>query len=93
MGPEDKIIQYVVRNNTIQVQREELMEQMHSSLLSGHLMYDKTLYKVKQRFFWPNLNKDLHEFIKSCSKCQKAQNPRIRPKGGLQPIIVNRPLE
>ena len=85
----NKVLQYVVPLE----QRSDLMHQMHSSLFSGHLMFDKTIDKIRGRFFWPRMQKEVQEFIESCDECQRAQNPRIRPKGGLQPMLTNEPLE
>ena len=35
------------------VLREEIMQELHSGALEGHLGVDKTVAKIKERFYWP----------------------------------------
>ena len=45
-------------------------------LQGGHLGIQKTLSKMKGRFFWQNMNNDIKNLIKSCLKCQmRKSNP------------------
>jgi len=36
---------------------------------SGHQGVHKTKQKIKSRVFWNNMNKDIHEYVKSCQVC------------------------
>ena len=35
---------------------------------------DKTIEKIKRRFYWKNMNGDIRDFVQQCDKCQRA-NP------------------
>ena len=36
-------------------QRNQIMQKFHDSLLAGHLMFEKTLIRIRNRFFWPEM--------------------------------------
>ena len=50
------------------------MQELHCIETAGHLGTDKTIEKIKSRFFWINLSKDVKKFIK-CFNCQKVKTP------------------
>ena len=75
------------------VQRVQTMEQMHSNLLNGHLMMDKTFRRITSRFFWPFMKRDVQQFISECEKCQLATHPHKTTKALLKSIRVDRVLE
>jgi len=50
--------------------RTQLIEEIHVSGLSGHFGRDKTLSQMETRFFWPQLRKDVSEFVQKCQTCQ-----------------------
>ena len=53
--------------------REAIIKETHSSGLAGHFGRDKTLVAISSKFFWPQLNRDVTNFIKRCSICQTAK--------------------
>ena len=72
----------------------EIIYSNHSEPLSGHLGTTKTLYKIKNRFYWNGLQKDIEKFIKGCPDCQARKGQQNRkPIGLLQPIPVGTPFE
>lgn len=87
----NQVTQFVVPNH----QRPEIMDRMHSNVLSGHLMFDKTIARIKNRFFWPFMSSQIQKFISSCEPCQLATHPHRTQRAPLQPIQlqVNRTLE
>ena len=52
---------------------EAIIKETHSSGLPGHFGRDKTLATIFPKFFWPQLNRDVTNFIKRCSICQTAK--------------------
>jgi hypothetical protein len=58
-------------------------------------MFDKTLIKTRNRFFWPFMRIQIQDFIASCEPCQLATHPQRIPKAKLTPIQtkVKRSLE
>jgi len=81
--------QYVVPKS----QRLEIIKYLHCSTIGCHLMYDKIISNLSDRFYWPMMKTDLKEFIKNCDLCQKSTNAKHKQIAPLQPILPNHPLE
>ena len=56
--------------------------------LSGHLGRDKTQAKIKERFYWPTITKDVQDFVQTCDACQRTNKAFKKNRGELQPIPV-----
>ena len=68
--------------------RNNILEFAHDSS-GGHLGISKTLYKISDKFFWPNLRESVKNYVKTCHVCQVVGNPnQVIPKAPLQPIII-----
>lgn len=50
--------------------REKLIKDAHAGGLAGHFGRDKTLELLSNRFFWPQLRKDVYNFVQRCFICQ-----------------------
>ncbi|KAI0520448.1 hypothetical protein KFK09_007923 [Dendrobium nobile] len=50
--------------------REYLIKELHSEGLSAHAGKAKTLEQMKDRFYWPHLNRDVNRFVERCPVCQ-----------------------
>jgi len=72
----------------------EILYFHHSEMLSGHFGLAKTLAKIKERYYWQGLQKDVERFVRGCPDCQarKGQQNQI-PIGSLHPIPVGTPFE
>ena len=55
--------------------RQNVLKFLHDNY--GHQGMNKLLYRVKERYYWPNLNLDIRTFCKSCHSC--AVNKDNRP--------------
>ena len=68
--------------------RNSVMEIAHDAY-GGHLGTHKTYSKILNCFFWPNMKKDVAEFVRTCHVCQISGKPnQVIPKAPLQPILV-----
>jgi transposase InsO family protein len=55
---------------------EPVMQIMHDHPISAHFSVKATYEKIKERYYWPNMRKDVEEFIKSCDNCQRRNKPK-----------------
>ena len=89
-------ILYRIKNNSrLRVIRdyefEGLMYLVHDHEISGHFGREATYNRVKDRYYWKNMKKDVEEYVKSCDKCQRRGKPV--GKHELHSIRTNEPFE
>ncbi len=73
--------------------REEIMTAHHDDLMAGHAGYFKTFQRVYQWYWWPNMAKEIKEWVASCPICQ-VHNRNFGPKiGKLVPVMAKRPFQ
>ncbi|MBW0512350.1 hypothetical protein O181_052065 [Austropuccinia psidii MF-1] len=58
-----------------------ILHECQYSVSAGHLSEDRTLERVKACSCWPNWNKDVSEYCKTCDRCQKANRATGRKFG------------
>ena len=51
-------------------EKHTIIHDMHVTPTGGHAGITKTSKTIKQYYYWPNLDKDVEEFISTCQKCQ-----------------------
>ncbi|UYV78619.1 hypothetical protein LAZ67_16002183, partial [Cordylochernes scorpioides] len=74
--------------------RKEIMSEFHNHMLNGHLGVDRTTYRLKNKYHWPSMLKDVSEFVKTCHLCQSRKGSNQSPSELLQPIPpANYPFE
>ena len=56
--------------------------------IGGHFGVQRTLSKLKQKFWWPNMKQSVTEYIKSCIPCQAFNIDRQKRPGHLHPITI-----
>ena len=59
--------------------REGVLRFAHTIPPAGHLGHNKTMQRVLQRFFWPNVTREISRFYKACPQYQKATTKRVCP--------------
>ena len=55
----------------------EVIEQYHSS--NSHMGIDKTHDAIKTIYYWPNMYKNLYQYITSCVTCQTRNLRKVKP--------------
>ena len=73
--------------------RPEILQQMHNSVLSGHLGWKKALEKLLQRFDWFNVRDAVHMWLLKCDTCAAIKSPHRNPKAPLGRMQVRAPLD
>ena len=53
-----------------------------------HMEVQKTLLKIKMRYYWPKMTADVQKWCQKCDICQRRQNPK--PRTGLQQTVSTR---
>ena len=73
---------------------EVILKELHDSATGGHFGFDKTYAAISKRFYWPQMKRDIREYIRTCPVCMRAKHDNQRPAGLLQPLPVpNHPWE
>jgi hypothetical protein len=57
------------------VVRQQVLQKLHSDPASGHLGMQKTLERVKARFYWVGWRRDTMRFISYCEPCNVIKHP------------------
>ncbi|GKC23204.1 retrotransposon protein, putative, ty3-gypsy subclass, partial [Tanacetum coccineum] len=64
--------------------RTLLMDEAYKSKYSVHLGADKMYYNLRDRYWWPEMKKDVAEYVSKCLTCLKVKVEHQRPSGLLQ---------
>ena len=65
------------------VTKTQVLKEFHDTLWAGHRGIWATYTKVKERYWWKGLYKDVEEFVSSCVECQLQS--KIRHRDELHP--------
>lgn len=67
--------------------KHTLMEAFHDCPWDGgHFGASKTLAKLRASYYWESMDKDVHEYVRTCETCQKTKAKLHRPYGELQSL-------
>lgn len=66
----------------------------HCSQTACHGGYTKTLSRIRQKYYWPTMTKDIKNFVADCDKCKmmKSSNQVLKPPMG-NAFVTTRPFE
>jgi len=68
--------------------RTELIQQTHDSIQCGHPGRDITGALLSRQFFWPNMSRQVRQFVRNCDACGRNKAWRDRRQGFLKPLPV-----
>jgi len=68
--------------------RTRLLHECHDVPTAGHLGKDKTLEQVKRRFYWPRMDADVLQYVRTCDACQRNKPSQQATPGLLQPLPI-----
>jgi hypothetical protein len=54
--------------------REQIVKLCHDPPLAGHRGIERTIEKVKSRYYWRGISKDVSAYVKGCT-----DSPRLLP--------------
>ena len=73
--------------------QSDVIKDLHEGALGGHLGEEKTLARLKERFYWPGHYKDVHEWCRTCPACAARKAPTPKGKAPLQSIKAGYPMQ
>ena len=73
--------------------REEILKLYHESPSGGHLGVDKTLDKIRKKYYWYNMKQDILLWCQTCTLCAQTRRPQKTPRSHLQTVRVGYPME
>ncbi|KAG1964568.1 retrotransposable element [Pimephales promelas] len=68
--------------------RSDVIRWGHCSNVACHPGVTRTSFLVKQRFWWPLMARDIHDFVLACSVCATSKTSNQPPDGLLRPLPV-----
>ena len=82
-------IKIFICKNIITVPPEEdrlkIIRENHETPFAGHKGVTKTFNRIREKFHWNQMKRDIEDFVRKCISCQKKKLVRIKTK---QPMIL-----
>ena len=75
------------------VLRKEVFRQLHASVTGGHLGRRKTYDKMRKRFYWCSMYKNVSYWCRTCSTCGSRKMPHRSAKAPMRLYNVGFPME
>ena len=63
--------------------QQKIIKEFHENLWAGHRGVWATFTKIKERYWWKGMHKDVTLFVESCTTCQ--MHSTVRHRDGLHP--------
>ena len=73
--------------------RETVMELCHELPSAGHKGTERTLSKIKDKFHWYNMSRDIRTFVLTCEVCSKHKKPTRNARCHMTPYHAGAPME
>ena len=73
--------------------KEEVLSDLHEGVMGGHLGADKTLGRLRERYYWPGHYNDIRDWCRNCAVCATRKTPTPKARAPLQPIVTSYPLQ
>ncbi|GFW20908.1 retrovirus-related Pol polyprotein from transposon 412 [Trichonephila clavipes] len=66
--------------------RADTLRHFHDAPTAGHLGFAKTYDRIRKRFYWPGMYRNVVRYVMHCRECQRRKSVPQRPPGRLVPI-------
>ena len=72
----------------------EVMRAFHDDPLSGgHLVFKKMFHKIRERYWWKGMKKEIQHWVDSCKDCATRKTPNNLKTSVMMSIEVGEPFE
>ena len=68
--------------------RTKFLEEAHDTIVSGHLGVTKTLERLARVAYWPGMEPDVRQYVRTCDSCQRHKPRNLKPPGLLRPLPI-----
>jgi len=68
--------------------RRRILFSEHDDIVRGHPGSFKTIQFVREKYYWPSLDKFVKHYVSSCEKCQRNKYRQSKPPGLLNPLPI-----
>lgn len=73
--------------------REDILREVHGGSCSGHMGEDKTVGRLKERYYWPGFHTDVKNWCRNCQPCARRKMPVPRRHAPLGTIRAGSPMQ
>ena len=73
--------------------RQEVMQEIHAGVISGHLGEQKTLEQLKERVYWPAMTEDVKHWCQTCPVCATRKSPTPNSRAPMQTVQAGYPMQ
>ena len=73
--------------------QEAVLTEVHEGISGGHLGKDKTLHRLKERFYWPGHYNDVQEWYSTCASCATRKSNSQAARAPLGTIRAGYPTQ
>lgn len=68
--------------------KDEILGDAHNSEYSNHPRSTKMYQDLKKNFWWPDMKRDIAQWVNKCYTCQRVKAEHQRPSGLIQPLDI-----
>ena len=88
--PEFGCLYKTVKNKSLlfvpKVLQSRIISEAHDAVWSGHMSAQRTLDRIKERFFWVGMDKDVADYVSRCHDCLRSKAPTHPTREEMVPI-------
>jgi hypothetical protein len=61
--------------------KSKILKEMHNVPYARYPRYHKIVSAVKRQYYWPDMQKEIDEYIAKCLECQRVKVENRHPSG------------
>ena len=73
--------------------QKEVFQHLHEHNTGGHIGTERTIHKINQAFYWPNMRQVIQEMCRKCDRCAVRKPPLKNNRAPLKQYLVGEPME